>query len=432
MKDMKRIFNLLLLATIAIAYTSCKNEVDDVFDESSAVRMTKALEEYDAILQTPANGWRMEYYGGLEYGGYNMFLRFNNDNTVTVCNEVFGGDEMERSHYKLEQSAGVVLSFDEYNNIFHFFSDPDNLYDIGAKGKGMEGDLEFRVISCTAEEVVMVGKKHGSRIVMTPATEDWGGYIDEVIASEEEMSFGMYYFTVGDQIATVTANYRQLTFNYTDEEGASATLDAPYIVLPNVIQFYEPVEIFGKTITELTYVGGDDFLFTSNDPDAVMKGYVPAVSEALTSGNWYVSYANMSAAVQTYWDYAAPYLLAAENEKIGYCYYDASGVLYIRSGNYWSGFNFSPEVLSDTQVKYTMVGYGGGSAQQGNAKYYWALKNSDGVYFFRYFIAPLTGTFDLKADDLRNPTAILLTNVEDPTISFIVTKQATPANTGMK
>ena len=155
---MKRIFNLLLCATIAIAYTSCKNEVDDVFDKSSALRMETALKEYNTTLQSPANGWRMEYYGGLEYGGYTMFLKFNPDNTVTVSNEIYGGDQSATTHYKLEQSAGVVLSFDEYNKIFHFFSDPANPLGIGTNGKGMEGDLEFRMQTVRADSVIMTGK----------------------------------------------------------------------------------------------------------------------------------------------------------------------------------------------------------------------------------------------------------------------------------
>lgn len=427
---MKRIFNLLLCATIAIAYTSCKNEVDDVFDKSSALRMETALKEYNTTLQSPANGWRMEYYGGLEYGGYTMFLKFNPDNTVTVSNEIYGGDQSATTHYKLEQSAGVVLSFDEYNKIFHFFSDPANPLGIGTNGKGMEGDLEFRMQTVRADSVIMTGKKHGARIVMTPATEDWSSYINEVAESETEMAFGSYFFRVGDEVATVAANYRQMTFSYTDEEGVANSIEAPYIVRPNAIHFYNPVSIFGKTITDLTYVGGEDYLFTSNDPEAQMNGYVPPVSEALTSGNWYICYANLSAAIQQYWDYAAPRLLAKEGEKLGYAYLSGN-LFYIQSGGYWSAFDFGATIDSDTQVTYALKGYGGSSAQQGNASYYWNDKDGEGVTFFRYFISPLVGTFELEPNDIRNPTMIRLTNVKNPDMYYIVTKQSYPATTGM-
>lgn len=428
---MKKIFNMLLIAALAITYTSCKNEVDDIFDNPSAVRIQNAMKEYNTTLQSPANGWRMEYYGGLEYGGYTMFLKFNSDNTVTVANEIYGSKATATSHYKLEQSAGVVLSFDEYNELFHFFSDPDNVLEIGDKGKGMEGDLEFRMQTVSADSIVMTGKKHGSRIVMTPATEDWGQYINKVSASEEDMSFGSYFFIVGTDTATVTSSYRQLTFSYTDEEGNLKEDEVPYIVQPGSMHFYKPFDIFGKTITDLNYQGGDDYLFTSNEDGAVMKGYVAPLTVALTSGSWYICYANMSPAVQAYWDYAAPGHLAKEGETIGYCYFSGK-TLYIKSGNYWSAFGMGGDFLSDTQIQYAVKTYAGTSAQQGNAQYYWGSKSEDGVYYFRYFIQPLTGTFNLEADDARNPSMIKLTNTENPDMYYIVTKQAYPATTGME
>lgn len=92
---MKKILNLLLLATLVMTYTSCSDEVDDVFDKSSALRMQEALKNYNEVLKSPANGWRMDYYGATEYGGYTMFVKFNDDNTVTVANEMYGSGNRE-------------------------------------------------------------------------------------------------------------------------------------------------------------------------------------------------------------------------------------------------------------------------------------------------------------------------------------------------
>ena len=225
---MRKLFNWLLIATFAMIFASCTSEVDDVFDKPSALRIEEAMKTYNDVLKAPANGWRMEYYGDTKYGGYNMFVKFNNDNTVTVANEVYGPGERATSHYKLEQSAGVVLSFDEFNELFHFFSDPDNVLDIGADGEGMLGDLEYRILKCTADSVILKGKKHGSRIVMTPFSGDWDTYIDDVLSSEEDMAFASYYYIVGGtDTAMVTASYRQLTFNYTDADGAAKKVDVP-------------------------------------------------------------------------------------------------------------------------------------------------------------------------------------------------------------
>lgn len=429
---MRKLFNWLLIATFAMIFASCTSEVDDVFDKPSALRIEEAMKTYNDVLKAPANGWRMEYYGDTKYGGYNMFVKFNNDNTVTVANEMYGPGERATSHYKLEQSAGVVLSFDEFNELFHFFSDPDNVLDIGADGEGMLGDLEFRILKCTADSVILKGKKHGSRIVMTPFSGDWDTYIDDVLSSEENMAFASYYYIVGGtDTATVTASYRQLTFNYTDADGAAKKVDVPYIVQPNALHLYEPIEIMGETITDFEYKGGNDFLFSSNTSNAVMKGYVMPLSEALLSANWYISYFNMSPAIQANWNYATPILQEKENgETIAYAYYSGSA-LYMRSGNYWMAFNVAPQVLSDTQVTYTLKGYAGNSTNQGNANYYWNSATADGVYYFRYFVMPLLGTFNMEANDLRNPTELVLTNVENPQIYFKLTKQAYPASQGM-
>ena len=429
---MRKLFNWLLIATFAMIFASCTSEVDDVFDKSSALRIEEAMKTYNDVLKAPANGWRMEYYGDTKYGGYNMFVKFNNDNTVTVANEVYGPGERATSHYKLEQSAGVVLSFDEFNELFHFFSDPDNVLEIGADGEGMLGDLEYRILKCTADSVILKGKKHGSRIVMTPFSGDWDTYIDDVLSSEEDMAFASYYYIVGGtDTAMVTASYRQLTFNYTDADGAAKKVDVPYIVQPNALHLYEPIEIMGETITDFEYKGGNDFLFSSNTSNAVMKGYVMPLSEALLSANWYISYFNMSPAIQANWNYATPILQEIENgETIAYAYYSGSA-LYMRSGNYWMAFNVAPQVLSDTQVTYTIKGYAGNSTNQGNANYYWNSTTADGVYYFRYFVMPLLGTFNLQANDLRNPTELVLTNVENPQIYYKLTKQAYPASQGM-
>ena len=430
---MKKILNILMILALTVVYTSCSNEVDDVFDKSSALRMQEALKNYKTILTTPANGWLMEYYGNTDYGGYNMFVKFSDNDMVEVANEVYGAGKTATSHYKLEQSGGVILSFDEFNEVFHFFSDPDNIFGIGNKGKGMEGDLEFRIISATADSVVMTGKKHGSKIVMTPvkADTDWDSYLEKVNQAESDMAFASYFFNVGDEVADVSASYHMLTFTYTTEDGELVTVDAPYILRPDGYHLYEPVTILGKTITDFTYKGGEDYLFTTNDADAIMKGYVMPLSEAFLTGNWYISYANMCDAMKGYWDFAAPGHLAKEGETIGYAYY-SSGSLFISSGNYLSGFDMAPEALSDTQVKLTLTGWAGSSAQQGNANYYWNSLSDDGTYYFRSFILPLPGTYNMKANDTRNPTMIMLTDVDDPTYYYVLTKQAYPATQGMK
>ena len=134
----------LLLASVAVVtlYTACTPEVDDAFDKSSAQRIAETLKADQQILVSAPNGWRMAIYGNTDFGGYNLFFKFAADNTVEVANEIAYNPEdvstaqiRETSHYSLQQSAGAILSFDTYNSLFHFFSDPVNP-SMGNTGKG--------------------------------------------------------------------------------------------------------------------------------------------------------------------------------------------------------------------------------------------------------------------------------------------------------
>lgn len=229
---MKKIFNLLIVLTIAVVYTACTSEVDDVFDKSSSKRIEEALSNDKAILTSATNGWLMEYYGNTTYGGYNMFVKFNEDNTATVSNELYGAGKTQTSHYKLEQSQGVVLSFDEYNEIFHIFSEPDaSKSGVGTNGKGFEGDLEFRIKSASKDSIILEGKKHASIVKMTPvvAEQNWDTYYSRIETVQNSYSFSRYGIVIGQDTLVATTNYRRFDINAV-VDGEEVVVKAPYIV----------------------------------------------------------------------------------------------------------------------------------------------------------------------------------------------------------
>ncbi len=118
---MKKIFYLfcLLAATLAVA---CTHEEEDLFGDSSANRADATIFASIEVLTEASNGWLMEYFpaSAQEYGGYNLLLDFNTDGTVQVAGEVANPDDVTTGLYSVKQSAGIVLSFDTYNEIFHF------------------------------------------------------------------------------------------------------------------------------------------------------------------------------------------------------------------------------------------------------------------------------------------------------------------------
>lgn len=404
---MKKIFNILFVLLAAMTYTSCTSEVDDVFDKSSAERIAEALATDKQMLVDAPNGWLMEYFCEDTYGGYNMFVKFNEDNTVTVANEVGATGARQTSHYKLEQSMGVLLSFDEHNDLFHFFSEPANPFEIGDDGIGMRGDFEFRVIKAEADRFELQGKKHGAKIVMTRLAEDvdWDNYIAQVLAMEENVSYAKYQINIDGAEPLMLANsYRCFTYH---DEATDEDVKAPYIITPEGLKLQEPIEYGGKTITMLTY-NGDETWSAADDKAVVVNPVLPSLVEQLLDESVYWSFVKgqMSSTAALYFAQAEAGS-AAEREDIMFM---ALGVnsnapnlgwsFFFRSGNYIGTHTLTVTPIDDTHVALAIKGY------DGNGQYYYQV----GYKYITNGI--LYGTFELSTDNPKNPSYIRLTRTD--------------------
>lgn len=84
-------------------------------------------------------------------------------------------------------------------------------------------------------------------------------------------------------------NYRTLLFSYPGEESYEAAT-ASFRVTTDGIAFYKPLQIGGKEITGMKYVGEDENMvltFTDEATGATMHDTWPALSELFFSGKWY-------------------------------------------------------------------------------------------------------------------------------------------------
>lgn len=154
----KFIYLVVLICSFGLA--GCTSETESLFEGTSADRIEKKLEEAKEILVSAPNGWLMEYYPSTLqfYGGYNVLASFTEDGNVTISADIADASQKATSFYNLKEQAGPVLTFDTYNEIFHFFAEPNS--GIGATGIGMEGDYEFTIMSASKEEIVLKGKKN--------------------------------------------------------------------------------------------------------------------------------------------------------------------------------------------------------------------------------------------------------------------------------
>lgn len=403
---MKKIYNILFVLLAGLSFVACTNEVDDVFDKSSAERIQEAINADMKMLVDAPNGWLMEYYGASKYGGYNMFVKFNADNTVTAANEFFDEGTRATSHFKLEQSQGVLLSFDEYNEIFHIFSDPDNMLQVGDKGKGFEGDFEFRVIKAEADRFELQGKKHGQKIVMTRLAEDfnWDNYFKKVEDMENLLSYKTYAIDFGGEAPlTIVKNNR--TFTYHDAETDNDVV-IPFIVTDQGLKFKKPIVIGTDSITMLTPAADETW---KTDGKGWTVNYVlPTLVEQLTDPNtfWSFKKGKMSKKAAAYFAEAEK-ASASEGEDVKFIAFGVNpnaanlgwGVFF-RSGNYMG--MLLPEVtpIDGTHLALTMKGY------DGNGQYYYNI----GYKYITNGI--LRGTFELSTDNPKNPSYIRLTRTD--------------------
>lgn len=426
---MKRIYNILFTLIAVLAFTSCSNDIDEVFDKPSAERVNDAIAEYKTVLTSAENGWLMKYYpkANTKYGGYNLLLKFGTDGNVTAMSDALGADTKATSHYKLEQSASIVLSFDEYNKVIHFFSDPANPAGIGDNGKGMEGDLEFRVLTATADSVVMLGKKRGAKIVMTPMAKDadWAETINQIDGLEQEMQFPRYTCEVNDVKYVATSSYRTITFTSSNAEDGSTTI--PYIVTDKGIEFYKPITLNGVTIKGFNYVGGDNYEFDATSGSAKMYGIIPPLTSQLQNGNWFFSVKNMGTYGQAYWNKCYEICQGEEvgGEEMSYAFFGTSsfsssngkyGFVFVSANKYAGCLICTATPVDDTHItlKFALSG-------DNNGLFYY---NTGG---YKYIIAALTAgskgkTYSIEGNDLKSPTVLKLVDVDNPDNYYILSK----------
>lgn len=411
---MKKIYYLLYLAT-AVLFTACTNEEDDLFDTSSALRADAAIAADTKILTDAANGWVMEYFPEAQqsYGGYNVLLKFGTDGKVTVASELYDNSDITTSLYSVKQSAGIVLSFDTYNEIFHFFSDPSDPAGVGGNGYGLEGDYDFLILEATAEKVTLKGKKTGGIAILTPMKEDWEEYILALQNAEEEMSYQKLQLEMNGKVIPVSISFRTLTFTYAEGEN-SVSVTASYIQTPTGYKFYEPVEVDGVTLSGFTFNAEAEF-FTANDNSNIkLIPVIPPLNEQFVTGNWFFAYSEISAALQPYFAMAANGS-ASEGEQILYMYMGLSG-----AGSYSFSFN-SGGYTGSLLYNYTLTG-------EDEITLTFALQGEgDGVYYYNncnynYVIAAIGNSagasYKLTTDDLKAPSFITLTSTTNPARYF--------------
>lgn len=254
-------FPVMLLASVA--FTSCDNEEDDIFEASAAERLEQYKTQYSDMFTSKGGKWVMEYFANDWEQGYAMVLTFSGDGSVTVAgnNKWINGYKSETSLWRMISDNGPVLTFDSYNTVFHVFSTPENINggpvndrneDIDETGEGHGGDYEFMVMGATDDSgntVRLKGKKRGYTILMhrLDASTDDEAYLAEYAAAPAKMFHEKItpLYMVDETGERFVVTQKEGVFSFYPEAGDAVTQTVSYnaLVKPDGIRFMNTIEI---------------------------------------------------------------------------------------------------------------------------------------------------------------------------------------------
>ena len=289
-KKKRRMNKRKLIAAFAVILASCTPDTEDVFGESAANRVALSQNSYSALLESQQQGWALDYYpsdgtlGGVAYaarfhgGLVTMSCEQTVSNPVTAKTYPVGTEAT--SYYQVTGETGVLLTFDTYNPLFHYWSQPS-----AGRAKGYQSDYEFTFLAASADSVVLRGKKHGNLLRMYPLAEAPAAYVRRVQQTHAVLgSIIRKRALVNGVSKSITMAYNQ--FSYTEQAKGDTV---PYIHTADGVRFYRTVTLGGVNISRLTYDSSANAL---RSPDGRVVLPAPTVAESFAGGQtqWYFGY----------------------------------------------------------------------------------------------------------------------------------------------
>lgn len=139
-----KIYTTLFLLAVSIISCSGDNEIEPLFDQDVDSRVEETLKSYKQTLVNSEFGWKLLYQPNNSVGVYNIFLDFNEDDTVEIVSDYdLGGQDLETT-FRVGRSQFPELVIENYS-VFH------NLFEIN--GFSLQGEFEFIFENVTADKI---------------------------------------------------------------------------------------------------------------------------------------------------------------------------------------------------------------------------------------------------------------------------------------
>ena len=437
-KKMKKFLNISLLSLVAISSLmlgSCKNEVDEIFDEDAVARLEKAKTEYIDILTSNGGKWQMEYYANSDEPGYIYLMTFNKNGSVTISGknqwiglvqgQNFGtlGYGSETSLWDVITDNGPVLSLNSFNKYFHLFADPEDIPSTDTEatdetGYGHEGDYEFDLMKYSNDTLYITGKKYGIDMIMTrvPANVEDEVYINEVVAMADSFfnaKIPQVYINLPNGVRWIVKNgatsILKMFREGADEISTAETHNV--IITHDGLSFMNPISIDGYLIQNFIRQA-DGSLLCRDDNQTTMTADPLATVFQGTTLTWRLDLTNLGGVFAELLPKISSELTSYNKSTLVYAQiaYLPANSTYAVTFNVKKGstkinptYYFTMNAQSDTQIKINM-----GEGDRAGELY------AEKVPSMRAFVDAMgSGTYQLSANSLLAPINMKLTQGSD-------------------
>ncbi len=440
---MKKYFNIAALALVALSTLSlgsCKNEIDEIFDDDAVARLAKAQAEYVDILTSNGGKWQLEYYANSDEPGYVYLMTFSTDGSVVVSGmnkwityidnpSAMGSSPSfgtQTSLWDVIVDNGPVLTFNSYNKYFHLFSDPYDVpggstgqvdsEDENESGYGHEGDYEFCLMKYSGDTLYLSGKKHGINMIMTrvASTIDDNVYMNEVTAMADSFfhaKIPQVYINLPNDVRWIVKNGATSIlkiFREGDDEISTAE-NYNVIITHDGLSFMNPVTLDGYTIQNFVRQADGSLLCRDDNQTTITAD---PLSDIMASPRfvWRLAQTNLGGVYAQLIEQIATEVKnynSSTLQDITLSYYQATDCFAItfnvkrRTVTYKPTYYLTPSVVDDDHIKFSMSETGDSWAQNFDAK-------CPSIKAFASNMASMT--FELDANSLLAPVVMKLTD----------------------
>lgn len=301
----------LLAIVAATCATSCQMKEDDIFSVDPATRQDNWMAEYRRVFNNNEYGWAL-YTDNPTYGRhpavYTYAVKFDQQNCTfyksSSTASIPGANALDSvvSTYSFKMDNGIVLSFDTYNDFFHYYADQSEYF-----SQDLQGDFEFCLDRYSANEDTIFGRGKTKQlpffmVKMKTTPEQYQKQSDSI---NSYTAYNCVMICAGDTMqARFLSGYHNLLVYFPDSVGGDDVEHMySYGNLTNGIYLLENFEYKGNTVVEMELnKQTGEFVDKVTGSKIGPKPLADYLYKDDSDDNWFFGYSGLGPWTKTQWD----------------------------------------------------------------------------------------------------------------------------------